>query len=406
MPRGVKEWSTDPIRDLVEALDEDTVDSSRLLDEESRQRAEAKMRGAASPLHAGGGFWAIHVTDDPGPMLEAIREGRDLEDVGGAWLGGMACPGMHLTNAPQYWVRARSARRYDFLETLSAEAREALRRIILDDLRRKRASGYITEPEFENAVRHVEEGWIGHGNWRSLFTVIDQPYNVDVPAMAKEAGLASPAEPQAVPVLFVGRYLSFMKGETQREADRLAELTFPGTRIGQKEVCEALRRHGWDGVFTTSGFSTEPQLFVMNPAKILRFGDWTRPGSGLSMSGVREEGVWIGGVRFEAEIPAGSRRASILDRHGYTRFREIDAEGMRELRRTLDQASAAMQGEGALHAGVGRFEASVSRGRTHAGVKDLEASGRTTFGVLSRAALEELRELVYTLQEYLEAGEP
>lgn len=418
MPRGVKEWSPDPIRDMVEALEDHTVDSEKFVwDRQAREMAEHQMIGAANPI-LDGAFWSTHITDDPAPMLEAVKRGFDLAAAEPEWFGGPMCPGMHVTTATDYWRIGRSSKRYAFLKTLAGEAKEALRRIILADLAQKRGSGYITESEYENAVSHVEDLWIKHGNWRALFTVINQPYNVDVPRIARDAGLAVPAEPVEVPVLFVGRYLSFSEPDALKDAYRLAEAVFPDRDVGQKEICLALRRHGWDGVFTTSGFSTEPQLIIMNAAKVLRFGDWSRdPGAWPpfggklgsvppALSGAREEGgTWIPGARFEASVAEDGRTASILDRQHGTRLGPVDAAGMRAMRSVVDAAARAMDGQGPRHSEAGRFVSDVGQNLSRANVMDLEAAGpKSAFTMLSREGLDELRELVYTLLELLEAA--
>lgn len=123
------------------------------------------------------------------------------------------------------------------------------------------------------------------------------------------------------------------------------------------------------------------------------------------MAGTYRGKIWIPGDRFEADLAAGHRIASILDRKEARRFSQIDAAGMRSLRAVVDAASRAMEvGEEPRHAKDGRFVSDVSINRQRADVKDLEGTYRkSTFQMLSREELAELRELVYVLQEHLEA---
>lgn len=115
--------------------------------------------------------------------------------------------------------------------------------------------------------------------------------------------------------------------------------------------------------------------------------------------------IWIPGDRFEANLAADQKSASILDRKHGTRFSQIDAAGMQALRVVVDAASHAMDGKGSLRPKVERFASDVSNNRTLADVRDLEGKYRkNTFLLLSRKEMGELRELVYVLLENLEAA--
>lgn len=124
------------------------------------------------------------------------------------------------------------------------------------------------------------------------------------------------------------------------------------------------------------------------------------------MSFVDPDGIWIPGDRFEADLSADRRIASILDRKNGTRFSQIDAASMRALRAVIDAAARVMEyGEEPLHAEDGRFVSDVGSNRKRAEVKDLEGTYRkSTFQMLSTEELAELMELVYILQENLEAA--
>lgn len=117
------------------------------------------------------------------------------------------------------------------------------------------------------------------------------------------------------------------------------------------------------------------------------------------------QAIWISGSRFEANLEAGHKIASILDRKEARRFSQIDAAGMQALRAVVDAAASAMDGDGPRHAEASRFVSDVGNNRKRAEVKDLEGTYRkSTFQMLLREELEELRELVYTLEEHLEAA--
>lgn len=117
-----------------------------------------------------------------------------------------------------------------------------------------------------------------------------------------------------------------------------------------------------------------------------------------------QEGIWIPGARFEANLAADRLTAEILERKHGVRFRQLDKANIRRLRALLDMVAPAMQGEDLPRSfDAIRFVANISASRTLADVKDLEGGKKDLFHVLSLENIQELRELVYTLQEYMEA---
>lgn len=109
-------------------------------------------------------------------------------------------------------------------------------------------------------------------------------------------------------------------------------------------------------------------------------------------------------TRFEADLAADRLTVEILDRKHGVRFRQIDTANIRRLRALLDMVAPAMQGEDLPRSfDAIRFVANISASRTLADVKDLEGGKKDLFHVLSLQHVQELRELVYMLQEYMEA---
>jgi hypothetical protein len=288
--KSVKHWRPDPKDEILEVLEYYTVDSSawkawpmgspsevRNLSnvpaelDEVIQRASKKVETVAEPWPEGT-FAAVHVTDDPNVVVRMLEAGDDLMGIPLHY--SRMCNGLRVSTVPDYWKRYVSSGRYEFLKTLHEESRMRLGQVLLARLDNDRSTHYITESEYEMAVNGVRR-WIDHGELGGLDRIIEQPYNIDIPAMAKEHGIAKPKEPQYVDVIFHGRFLDIAERDAEEAAAELAELELKLKNVNTKEICQVLRNRGWDGVFTKSGFSTEAQLTIINTKSIIGYGDWT-----------------------------------------------------------------------------------------------------------------------------------
>jgi len=300
-------------KELLKILEKDTVDTSSWMVDDLKEakyameRAEGKLYSLATP-QVDGTLRSYHVTDDPSKTVEILNSGGDFYAREGD-----LCGGLYVSTVPHFW-EGRSERKWDFMKQLSredfAKLIQAIRERIGDQIR----SQYITVNEYENAtgiLRQAEEGY-----WPVLSIVANQPFNIDIPRMAKDLGLATPFEPHYVQVDFVGRYLEF---NTSRaiEANEALLLLKHGSLEGlsRLDLCNMLKEYGWDGVFTKAGMGTNPELVIWSGDKILTFGDWVAS-DGAEMAGPKSRTVVFdpfGDQRFEADLSISRSVADIRD---------------------------------------------------------------------------------------------
>lgn len=339
-------------KQLLKELEKDTIDSASWAqkDADAAERAlydaESRMRGAAVP-QIDGTLRSFHVTDDPSQFIE-ILEGR----AGMHERVGDLCTGLYVSTAPNFW-ESRSQKQWDFLKTLSPEGVktliEAIRKRVGDFV----SSGYITRNEYENATRVIKEAEEGY--LPVLEIVANQPFNIDIPKLAKTLNIATPFEPIHVPVDFTGRYLEF---NTRRAIDAYMELLRKkhGSAEGltRKDLCDLLGSLGWDGVFTKAGFGTNPELVIWNTGKILAFGDWTRQ-TGATLGANPKDAIWLvdplGESRVEAVVNQDKSRAIIFDKLLKQRFDFVTKQDVMDLGLILLNIGA-----GEPVQSIGRFE--------------------------------------------------
>jgi len=299
---------------LLEELEKDTVDTTRwrVDDEKEAQEAfeiaEYKTRGGVAIPQVDGTLRAWHVTDEPGKVIDLLKGLMEFYPREGD-----LCSGLYVSASPAYW-RGRSERRWNFLKEMTREQRSLLYQAVYDRLAEQARTHYITENEWGNAQRIMAQA-MTDDYWPVLGIVADQPFNVNIQKLAKELGLATPFEPHEVPVDFEGRYLEF---NTTRAINAYKELLKKryGTleNVSRTDLCDMLESYGWDGIYTQSGFGTNPELVIWNPKRIIRFGDWERPIFSTSLSGRRERLVlWDPDSRFEGHISINRQLADIID---------------------------------------------------------------------------------------------
>lgn len=340
-------------KQLLKELEKDTVDSASWAQKDANAAeralydAESRMRGAALP-QIDGTIRSFHVTDDPSRFID-ILEGR----AGMHERVGDLCTGLYVSTAPDFW-ESRSHKQWEFLKTLSPDGVRTLIEAIRKRVGEFVSSGYITRNEYENATRVInqaEEGYLP-----VLEIVANQPFNIDIPKLAKALKIAEPFEPIHVPVDFTGRYLEF---NTKRAIDAYMELLRKkngGSTEGltRKDLCDLLGSLGWDGVFTKAGFGTNPELVIWNTDKILTFGDWAR-GAGAALGADRKEATWLvdpaGTSRVEAVVSPDKTRAIIFDKLLKERFDFVNKQDVTDLGLILLSIGA-----GEPDQSIGRFE--------------------------------------------------
>lgn len=299
---------------LLEALDRDTVDTSRWTTGNAKDKkhymevAENKIYGLAVPQE-NGTLRAWHVTDEPEKVIELLKTKGDFYAREGD-----LCGGLYVSAVPHYW-EGRSQKKWDFLPKMSKEARLKLYEAIHERLVEQINTGYITRSEFERASQDMDMAK-KQDYWQILDIVANQPFNINIAKMAEALGLAIPFKPPYIQVDFVGRYLEF---NTQRaiEANEALLLLKHGSMEGlsRQDLCNMLKEYGWDGVYTKAGMGTNPELVIWNGDRVVAFGDWSSP-TGFQMAGPKSPTVLFdpfGEHPFEANLSISKRLVDIKD---------------------------------------------------------------------------------------------
>lgn len=323
-------------KQLLEILDKDTVDTSRWTVDNPKEAkylmevAEGKIYSVAIP-QADGTLRAWHVTDDPQKVVDLLKDKGDFYAREGD-----LCGGLYVSAVPHFW-EGRSNRKWEFLPKLSREARGTLYQSIYDRLVDQIKSGYITQSEFDRASDIIAQAMTSD-YWQILDIVANQPFNIDIPRMAKTLALATPFEPQQVPVDFVGRYLEF---NTKRsiEANEALLLLRHGSLEGltRLDLCNMLKSYGWDGVFTKASMGTNPELVIWSGDKVVRFGDYA-PGASMGSSKLDDwddKAIWIPGERFQALIHPNKKFVLIHDTLMKGVFRDLTIDQVFEMQRMM-----------------------------------------------------------------------
>lgn len=322
-------------KELLEILEKDTVDTSSWMVDDLKEarfqmeRAEGRLYSLAVP-QVDGTLRASHVTDDPQKVIDLLKENGDFYAREGD-----LCGGLYVSAVPHFW-EGRSNRKWAFLPKLSREARGTLYQVIYDKLVDQINSGYITPNEFDNAQNVMAQAMTSD-YWQILDIVANQPFNIDIPKIAKDLGLATPFEPHRVPVDFVGRYLEF-NTERAVKANEALLLLRHGSMEGltRLDLCNMLKSYGWDGVFTKASMGTNPELVIWNGDKIVAFGDQAQSSS--EMSGARSPFVIVDPdlPRFEAWISGNRTLADIEDTGRKSRLMILKIEDVQQLKGLIE----------------------------------------------------------------------
>lgn len=345
-------------KQLLKILEKDTVDTASWRVDDPKEakyameQAEGKLYSLAAP-QVGGTLRSYHVTDDPVKSIEVLRNRGDFYVREGD-----LCGGLYVSTVPHFW-EGRSERKWDFLPQLSKGDRATLYGAVYDRLVEQIASKYITQSEFDRAQDTLALTMTSD-RWQILSIVANQPYNIDIPKLAKDMGLAKPFEPHYVPVDFTGRYLEFNTQqaiEANEELLRLRHGSLEG--LSRLDLCNMLKDYGWDGVYTKASMGTNPELVIWSGDKILRFGDWSRESS--ATLGAANEPTWIsdplGESRFEALVSPDSTRSMIFDKLLKESFDFVSGQDLIELAEVLEAIGA-----GEPLQSIGRFESRLLYG--------------------------------------------
>lgn len=377
---------------LLEALDRDTVDSSRWTTPNAKDNkyymelAENKLYGVAVPQE-NGILRAWHVTDDPEKVVDLLKAKGDFYAREGD-----LCGGLYVSSVPHFW-EGRSQKKWDFLPQMSREARFQLYDAISEKLVEQGQTGYITKSEFDRALRTMELTKESD-RWQILEIVANQPYNINIPKMVEALQLATPFKPPYIQVDFVGRYLEFNTQRAIEANEELLRLRHGSTEgLTRLDLCNMLKDYGWDGVYTKAGMGTNPELVIWNGDRVMAFGDYI-PGNGAQLSGTHSRDFTMADPtgRFVATIKADGQSSSIEDSRLKYAFKNLLVDDLLELttavKRLIDGEKTFTQG---------RFKADPMHGDR---LIDLKETKKTiSFMGMTSEELAGLRDLINKMLE-------
>lgn len=254
---------------------------------------------------------AVHVTDDPKPVLNTLK--KNLPIVGGRREGtyGELGRGLYASGVPQYWM-GRSTGKYEFLKRLTPEELEKLL-VAIENHPNMTEPNYLAQFEKDRLIRDV--GYVREKKLSPdiLVQFADQPFNIRFwePEFLKNLGIKPSKQPQEVPVILQGKFVELSRSITEEQA-------------------EELRKQGFDGAFLRGGMTTSPQIVVWNNEAITKFGDWMRKmevrpafeagdiveykGEFWEVGFVNKEGQpWAGTLRLQKSAEAGAKQVNKVD---------------------------------------------------------------------------------------------
>lgn len=371
-------------RQLLEALDKDTVDTSRWITGSAKDKkyfmemAENKLYGVAVPQEKGI-LRAWHVTDDPEKVVDLLKTKGDFYAREGD-----LCGGLYVSSVPHFW-EGRSQKKWDFLPKMSREARFQLYDAISEKLVEQGQTGYITKSEFDRALRTMELTRESD-RWQILDIVANQPYNINIPKMVEALQLATPFKPPYIQVDFVGRYLEFNTQRAIEANEELLRLQHGSTEgLTRLDLCNMLKGYGWDGVYTKAGMGTNPELVIWNGDRVIAFGDYSTRAE-LSGPVVTDPE----GSRFEGEKDPFTNLDIIIDRYTGMVVTELGIPDLLELRKAIDRIKA-----GEVRFTSGRFEIDPMFNKPR--IIDLKSDTRESLMYLDPVFLKQLDGLVSKL---------
>jgi proteasome lid subunit RPN8/RPN11 len=233
----------------------------------SKHIHEYQVIGAATPMN--GYLLAYHLTDNPDEVIRRLRADNIVAMNPYGDLGG----GFYVSSVPQYW-RARSSGKWEFARNLTREQRQRLVNVILSDPRYRKGGGYLTDFELER-LRGDLSTYVNTGDLTFLVITGGQPYNVTVTEeiiRKAGAGIPSPREPGLVEVSLKGKFIDGQKLYGSPNYQEFLKAAKVRSRPGESEkniINEWLNTQGHSGIFTKSGFSTNPEMVVWDRKAIV-----------------------------------------------------------------------------------------------------------------------------------------
>lgn len=250
---------------ISQTLQKISVDTSRPIQ-------EYQVIGAATPIN--GYLVSYHLTDNPDEVVRRIRANNIIAMNPTGDLGG----GFYVSSVPQYW-RARSRGKWEFATNLNMQQRQRLVDVILSDPRYRKGGGYLADFEVDRLRRDLN-GYVTTGDITYLTITDSQPYNVHITEeLTRKAGVPAPREPGLVEVRLKGKFIDGEKlyssqhyNEILKRANSWASAHRPELlkEVDVKNTINAwLSSQGYSGLFTKSGFSTNPEMVIWDRKAIV-----------------------------------------------------------------------------------------------------------------------------------------
>jgi hypothetical protein len=240
---------------ILQLLEKISVDTDR-----PTPIQEYHVIGAATPINRY--LLAYHLTDNPDEVIRRLRTDNLVEMNPHGNLGG----GFYVSSVPQYW-RSRSSRKWEFATNLNMHQRQRLVDAILSNPIYRKGGGYLADFEVDHLLRDLNI-YTTTGDITYLISTSNQPYNVTVTEeVTRKAGLSPPKEPGLVEVHLKGKFIDGQKlygNPNYKEFLKNAKLRSQSSPVEYEQniINTWLNSMGYSGIFTKSGFSTNPEMVV------------------------------------------------------------------------------------------------------------------------------------------------
>ncbi|MDP2753600.1 MAG: hypothetical protein Q8P40_04335, partial [Nitrospirota bacterium] len=234
---------------------------------------ESLVIGAAI---AGDGFlFACHVTDYPEEVMRKLKSNIPLCQMNPE--GDLGC-GFYVSGVPEYW-RVRSREKWEFARHLTRAQRQKLVDVILSDPKYRKGRGYLADFEVDYLTRDLKQ-FIETGDVNLLAMTGNQPYNVRITEeIARKAGVPIPKIPKLVKIKLAGKFINavglYSNSDIVNRAQAWATINRPkllqyDKRASTQDIVNAwLCSMGYNGAFTKSGMTTNPEMVIWDRKAII-----------------------------------------------------------------------------------------------------------------------------------------